>query len=98
MGLAWAYAAPLMIEAAVENRVFDVLNGRPQTIQEVAQETGASERGLRALMNALVGIELLAKEPGGRYRLTPESEAFLVSAKPAYHGAFFQLMSKRIIP
>jgi 3-hydroxy-5-methyl-1-naphthoate 3-O-methyltransferase len=38
-------------------------------------------RGARALMNALVGIELLAKE-GDRYTLTPESAAFLVTGRP----------------
>ena len=30
-------------------------------VDEVSRETGASARGLRAIMNALVGLELLTK-------------------------------------
>ena len=40
-----AYAPPLIIGAAVSNRVFDTLAGGPKSIDEVSRETGASARG-----------------------------------------------------
>jgi 3-hydroxy-5-methyl-1-naphthoate 3-O-methyltransferase len=97
MQMAWGYAPPLVLEAALSNRVFDSLDAGPKTVAEVARETGASERGLRAIMNALVGMELLARE-GERYALTPESAAFLVSGKPGFHGGLLHHMSHTIIP
>ena len=45
-------------------------------------------------MNALVGLELLAKDDAGRYALTAESATYLVSGKPAFHGGFFLLTSE----
>jgi hypothetical protein len=53
---------------------------------------------MSALLNALVGLELLAKDHKGRYTLTPESAAFLVSGRPTFHGAFFLLTSEPMLP
>lgn len=96
--IAWAYAPPLILEAAIRHRVFDVLDGGAKTIAEIAHETGASERGLAAIMNALVGLEFLAKSHDGRYSLTPESEAFLVSTKPSFMGGIIKHGSEQLIP
>src|SRR5438874_8278704 len=76
-----AYAPPLIIGAAVSNKVFDTLANGAKTAEEVSKEAGASVRGLRAIMNALVGLDLL-KKSDDKYSLTPESAAFLVSNKP----------------
>ena len=92
-----AYAPPLIIGAAVSNKVFDTLAEGAKTIEEVSKETGASARGLRSIMNALVGLELL-KKSGDKYSLTPESEAFLVSNKPGTLAGFFPMSMKRLIP
>jgi ubiquinone/menaquinone biosynthesis C-methylase UbiE len=85
----FAYAAPLIISAAVNNKVFEALQSRAKTVQQVNKETGASERGLRAIMDALVGLELLKKDRQSRYSLTPESEAFLIGDKPGTLAGFF---------
>ncbi|HXO93444.1 MAG TPA: methyltransferase dimerization domain-containing protein, partial [Candidatus Acidoferrum sp.] len=77
--LGFAYSPPLIISAAVNNNVFDTLQAGPKTVEQVKRETGASARGLRAIMDALVGLELLKKDRQSRYSLTPESHAFLVS-------------------
>jgi len=90
--IAWCFVQPLAIDSAAQNRVFDVLDAGPKTLDEVSKETGASARGLAAVMNLLVGIDLLAKSADGRYSLTPESATFLVSAKPGYMGAFLHLV------
>jgi len=96
--MAWGYAPPLVIEAAIKHRVFDLIDTGPKTVEEVAAESGASIRGLRIVMNALVGFQLLAKGADGRYSLTPESSAFLVSTKPNYRGGFFKHISGQLLP
>ncbi len=98
MQLAFGFAPTLIIEAAIRHRVFDLVDERPQTVEEVSAQTGASVRGLRTVMNALVGLELLTKDNQGRYRLTPESAAFLVSTKEGFHGGFFRHMSEQLLP
>ncbi len=95
--MSWAFAPPLLIEAAVKNGVFDRLDAGPKTLRELAAATGASERGLRALCDALVAIQLLERR-GDRYELTPESSTFLVSTKPAYHGALLSHVSEQVLP
>jgi ubiquinone/menaquinone biosynthesis C-methylase UbiE len=86
---AFAYAPPLIICAAVNNKVFDTLEAGPKTVDQVKKQTGASARGLRVIMDALVGLELLKKDRQSRYSLTPESHAFLLSEKPATLAGFF---------
>jgi 3-hydroxy-5-methyl-1-naphthoate 3-O-methyltransferase len=49
-------------------------------------------------MNVLVGLEFLAKGEGGRYSLTPESNAFLVSHKPSFMGGTIRHGSGQLIP
>jgi SAM-dependent methyltransferase len=97
MTMIWGFAAPLTLEAAVRHRVFDTLDERPKTLEEIAKGTGASLRGLRAILNTLVAFEILAKD-GEKYKLTPESAAFLVSHKPAYQGAILRHISTQLIP
>lgn len=98
MQMAWGYVPPLVLEAAIRHRVFDVLDGGPKNAQEVEKATGASARGLAAIMNALVGLNFLAKDSQGRYSLTPESEAFLVSTKPGFQGGLIKHCSEQLIP
>jgi len=97
MQFAWGYVPPMVLEAAIRHRVFDVLDEGPKTLEETAKATGASERGLRAIMNVLVGLNFLAKE-GERYSLTPESETFLVSTKPSFQGGLLKHTSGQLIP
>jgi len=98
MQFAWGYVPPLVLEAAIRHRVFDVLDSGPRTISEVQKETGASERGLTAVMNALVGMNFLAKDEQGMFSLTPESSAFLVSTKPSFQGGLLRHGSEQLIP
>src|SRR5439155_7246865 len=87
--LGFAYAPPLIISAAVSNKVFDTLESGAKTVEQLSKETGASVRGLRAIADALVGLELLKKDRQSRYSLTPESQAFLLSEKPGTLAGFF---------
>ncbi|HEX5236746.1 MAG TPA: methyltransferase [Silvibacterium sp.] len=98
MQFAWGYAAPLILESAIRNKVFDTLDAGPKTVDEVHAATGASTRGLTAIMNALVGFEFLDKDAHGRYSLTPESAAFLVSTKPSFQGGMLAHTSEQLMP
>jgi 3-hydroxy-5-methyl-1-naphthoate 3-O-methyltransferase len=98
MQAAWGYVPTLVLEAAIRHRVFDVLEAGPKTVKETAVATGASERGLRAIMNVLVGLNFLVKVEGKRYGLTPESETFLISTKLGFQGGFLKHASAQLIP
>jgi ubiquinone/menaquinone biosynthesis C-methylase UbiE len=97
MELSFAYAPPLIISAGVSNKVFDSLEHGAKTPEQVAKETGASARALGILMNALVGLGLLKKDRQGKYSLTPESAAFLLSKKPGTHAGFFGTIAPQLI-
>jgi precorrin-6B methylase 2 len=96
--LAWGYAPPLILEAAMKHHVFDVLDAGPMPISAVSSITGASERGLAAIMDALVGLNFLAKDSSAKYSLTPESAAFLVSTKPGFQGGLIRHTSEHLLP
>jgi precorrin-6B methylase 2 len=98
MQFAWGYVPPLLLEAAIRHRIFDLLDNGPKTVSAIQKETGASQRGLSAVMNALVGLDFLAKDKQGFYSLTPESSAFLVSTKPGFMGGMIRHGSEQLIP
>jgi SAM-dependent methyltransferase len=98
MQMAWGYVPPLVLEAAIRHRVFDVLDGGPKDIWEVQKATGASARGLTAIMDALVGLNFLLKDEQGRFALTPESQTFLVSTQPSFQGGMIKHCSEQLIP
>jgi hypothetical protein len=93
---AFSFAPPLLLRTAVELQVFDFLDQSPLSLEEIGSRTGASLRGLRALLNALVGFEFLVRNDDGRYALTSESEMFLVRGKPDYRGDFFKIVPRHI--
>ncbi|HVZ82185.1 MAG TPA: methyltransferase [Terracidiphilus sp.] len=95
---AWGYAPPLILEAALQNKVFDVLDAGPMNLQQLSEATGASLRGLRAIVNFLVGMDFLSRDAQGNFALTPESAAFLVSTKPSFQGGLIKHTSKQLIP
>ena len=90
MEMIWGYAPPLILATAVHAKVFDSLEAGPKSVEELAQASGNSVRGLRSIMNALVGFNFLAKHSDGHYGLTPESAAYLVSGKQGYLGKFVE--------
>jgi 3-hydroxy-5-methyl-1-naphthoate 3-O-methyltransferase len=93
MQFTFGFAPPLMIEAAIRHGVFDILDKGAKTLDALCAETGTSTRGLRTLLNALVGLDVLSKDATGHYALMEESATYLVAGKPTYHGAFFLLTS-----
>jgi SAM-dependent methyltransferase len=98
MQFGFAYAPPLIIGAAVNNKIFDTLENGSKTIDQISKTTGASQRGLRAVMNTLVGLELLKKDRQGKYSLTPESQNFLISDRPGTLAGFFSMAGTHLVP
>ncbi len=98
MQFTWGYAPPLIIDSACRYKLFDRLEAGPQTADQLAEAAGVPVRGVRAIANALAGIDLLAKDSAGRYSLTPESATYLVSTKPAYLGRLIHHNSMQILP
>jgi hypothetical protein len=96
--MAWGYAPPFIIEAALRHHVFDLLAEGQKTVSAVASESGASVRGLRIIMNALVGLQLLSKDQHEAYSLTPESAEYLVSGKPTFIGGTMRHTSRQLVP
>jgi len=96
--LVFGYAPPLIIQAGIANGVFDSLEQGPRYVSEVSAITGAAVRGLRTIMNAMVGLGLLSKDPEGRYSLTRDSAAFLVSSNPSFLGGYLRHHTKQLIP
>lgn len=96
--LAWGYIPPLILEAAIHHRVFDLLDSGPKTVHAIHLATSASERGLAAIMNALVGLNFLQKDDEELFSLTPESAAFLVSTKPTFQGGVIRHTSTHLLP
>ena len=95
--MAWGFAPALTIKTATEVAVFDALAAGPRTADDIAESTNCSSRGMRIMLDALGGFGLLAKVDGA-YRLTPESEAFLVSSQPGYLGPIFQHFGATMLP
>jgi len=95
---AWGFAVPLIVDAAVRNGLFDALSRGPKTADALAAEAKISHRGARAALNALTSVELLNKDADGRYALTPESAAFLVSTSPSFMGGMFRHASVQLMP
>jgi 2-polyprenyl-3-methyl-5-hydroxy-6-metoxy-1,4-benzoquinol methylase len=81
-----AYQTSAALSAAIQLDVFTQLAAGTDTLAPLARATGASERGLRALLNHLVSDGLLTKQ-GERYRCGPEAAAFLDKKRPSYMGS-----------
>jgi ubiquinone/menaquinone biosynthesis C-methylase UbiE len=86
----WAGMASRALSSAVQLRVFSHIAAGHTTSKEIARAAGASERGIRMLLNALVGYEFLSKS-GDRYGLTPLASEYLVQDSPNYMGHIMEI-------
>jgi len=96
--MAWSFATPLILGAAIRHRLFDHLESGPKTAAQLSELSGASLRGVRTVVNALTGLGLLTKDGEERYSLTAESNAFLVSGRPTYFGGLIRHISSQLVP
>jgi 2-polyprenyl-3-methyl-5-hydroxy-6-metoxy-1,4-benzoquinol methylase len=80
-----AYQRTAVLRAAIELDLFTAIGEGAGDIAEIARRLPASEKGVRALVNYLVTLQLLSRE-GGRYALTPESARYLDRRSAEYIG------------
>lgn len=86
------------IVAGMETGLFDTVRETPSTVQEVAEQTGSAQRGVHALVRALVGfgyLEPTGDGPDPRYRLTKTAARSLPEENLSLMGAFFREQAKR---
>jgi ubiquinone/menaquinone biosynthesis C-methylase UbiE len=81
----WAARNTYALLAAIELDVFTGIAKGKQTASEIAQALKASKGGVERLLDSLTALDYLTKK-GGRYRLTPASDAFLVRGRQTYIG------------
>ena len=67
--------------AAVSLGVFDALAGGPMTLEQLAERLPANADALERLLDACVGMQLLAKS-AATYENTPAAAAYLVESSP----------------
>jgi ubiquinone/menaquinone biosynthesis C-methylase UbiE len=89
MQMGMSYTSSRILAAGVRLNVFSTIASGRHTTDEIARAAGASERGMRMLLDALAALQLLAKR-GGRYQLTPPSEKYLVRESVDYLGAILE--------
>jgi len=70
---------------ALELHLFEQLAKGPATAGELAARAGASERGVQALLDTFLAIDVVKLE-AGRYRNGPGADLMLVPGKPNYVG------------
>jgi ubiquinone/menaquinone biosynthesis C-methylase UbiE len=89
MQMSMSYTSSRILTAGVRLNVFSHMAAGHQSAAAIAGAAGASERGMRMLLDALAALQLVAKS-GTRYRLTPSSEKYLVRESPDYLGAVME--------
>lgn len=89
MQLSMAYHNSRTLAVAVQFAVFSHLAAGRKTAADVAKAVGASERGMRMLLDALTGLQLLTKS-GPQYHLTPAAAKYLVRESKDYMGALLE--------
>lgn len=81
-----AYQSSAAMKAAIDLDVFTAIADRQTTAEQIAQRTGAAERGIRILCDFLTVIGFLTKT-NSQYGLAPDAAVFLDRRSPAYMGS-----------
>src|SRR5262249_32369760 len=61
--ITWGFAPLFMPKSALAHGVFDALEAGSKSVEQLCEETGASERGLPTIVNALIGRRFLRAIP-----------------------------------
>ena len=84
--------------SAVGLRLFTALGDRAMTANAIAERFGLVPRPARDFLDALVSLDLLARDgdgPEAQYRNTPETALFLDEASPSYQGGLLRIWEGR---
>ena len=81
-----AFQQSAALKSAVELEIFTHIGAGKASATEIAEASGASERGVRILCDVLTIIGFLTKD-SGNYQLTESTAAFLDKRSPMYVGS-----------
>ncbi|HST52996.1 MAG TPA: class I SAM-dependent methyltransferase [Pyrinomonadaceae bacterium] len=87
--MSFSFTPARVLSTATQLGLFSHLAAGRSTVADVAGAAGASERGMRMILDALVGFGLLAKSDG-RYELMPHARQYLVRDSPDYVGGLLE--------
>ncbi len=99
MQTATAFWASKVLLTAVELDLFTTLGEGEMTASELGEALELHPRGTYDFFDALVALRFLEREgdgPGGRYRNTPETAAFLDRTSEAYIGGLPEMLNTRL--
>ncbi|MGR3618428.1 MAG: methyltransferase [Roseovarius sp.] len=82
---AFAFQRTAALRAAVALDLFTAIGAGEDTVPQVALRCGAEERGVQALCDFLVALDLLTKD-GERYAAAPDADFFLNRGSAAFIG------------
>jgi ubiquinone/menaquinone biosynthesis C-methylase UbiE len=84
------FAPARILQTAAELDVFSGIAAGRITVAQLSEAAGATERGLRMVLDALVGMQMLVKF-GNSYGLTEMARRFLVRGSEDYLGDFLAM-------
>ena len=93
LGMSFWNAKALL--SAVELGVFDALAEGPADLATLKSKLGLHERSACDFLDTLVALGMLERDDSV-YRNSPETELFLVRAKPSYVGAILEMANARL--
>lgn len=67
------------INAAIRYRIFEVLETGAMSLAELCASTHAAAHNLRPIMNALIGLQLVATDGKGCFALTDRCDTLLLA-------------------
>jgi SAM-dependent methyltransferase len=97
--IATGFWASKVLLTAVALDLFTTLDGDSMTAEELGAALGLHPRGTYDFFDALVAMHFLDRQgdgPGGRYRNTPASAAFLVKGGSGYMGGMLEMLNARL--
>lgn len=88
------FATELLAASVAHLHVFDILNERPLSLDELQSRLVLSERATQVLVTGLCAMQLLTKRLAGEIDLTPLSRNHLVSTSPFSVGGYISLAAQ----
>jgi hypothetical protein len=95
--LSFAFFGSKTLLSAAELGLFTELANGPLDAEALRQRLGLHPRAARDFFDALVAVDLLAREDD-QYCNTPETDRYLDRAKPSYIGGWLEMTNDRLYP
>jgi hypothetical protein len=95
--LGFGFWGPKTLLSAVELGLFTELARGPLDAATLTRRLGLQPRSAHDFFDALVALKMLQRQDG-LYANTPQTDAFLDRAKPAYIGGILEMANARLYP